>query len=339
MIIVDGSYGEGGGQILRSALALSVVTQRPIKVVNIRAKRPNPGLQAQHLTGVRVLAEISDAEVEGAYKGSTTLVFRPRTIRCGSFRFDVGTAGAITLVIQAALPALVFAPCPTTLEISGGTDVAWSPPIDYVRLVMLPVLARMGVRASIELIRRGHYPRGGGLVRLRVEPSKLEPMDAESFGRVAKVVGRSHATNLPRHVAERQAESAKRLLAKLGVPIEIEVEQSSGLGPGSGIVVAAESSNGLVMGGDSLGEKGKPAEKVGEEAAQKLLEDLSTGAALDRHMGDMIVTYMALAPGKSSVTVAQVTEHLVTNIHVVKLITGADIELINAKPPKIVKKG
>ena len=225
---IDGSYGEGGGQILRTTLALSTLLLKPVKVFNIRVKRSNPGLQAQHLTGVKALAELCNAEVFGAFKGSKELIFKPRERRCGKFRFDIGTAGSISLVIQAILPALVFAPCKTIVEITGGTDVAWSPPIDYVRFVLLPILSKMGVKADVKIIRRGHYPRGGGHVILIVEPveNKLKPINEIEFGNIKEIRGISHCVKLPKHVAERQAKSAKEFLRKfkIDVPIEIDLE-------------------------------------------------------------------------------------------------------------------
>lgn len=270
-------------------------------------------------------------------KGSTELVFKPGgRIGCGEFRFDIGTAGAITLVIQTILPILVFAPpCRSTVTITGGTDVPWSPPIDYVRFVMLPMLGLFGVKAEVKLVRRGHYPRGGGgEVVLTVEPSGLRPVEVVEFGDLREVRGGiSHAVRLPAHVAHRQANSAREYLVKAGVkvPIDIAVEtyeqgKDPHLGPGSGVVLWAVSSRGLVKGADALGERGKPAEVVGEEAAKELLENLRSGMALDEHMGDMVIPYMALAGG-GVVGVSKITLHALTNIYIVEKVLGVRFEV------------
>lgn len=336
-VVIDGSMGEGGGQILRTTLALSALLGRPVRIVNIRAKRPRPGLQRQHLTSVRAVAEVSGARVEGLRLGSTELTFLPGGLRGGRFRFDIGTAGSITLVLQAVLPVLAYAPGPVELEIRGGTDVPWSPPIDYVRFVLSRLLERMGYRFRVILRRRGHYPRGGGIVVVEVPepPGRLAAARLDRAGAVKAFEGLSHAVRLPRHVAERQARAAKELIESKypGVPVSIETEwyepgRDPHLGPGSGIVVWAYTEN-SVLGGDSLGAKGKPAEKVGGEAAEKLLEDLSTGMALDRHASDMLIPYAALACGESMLGGARLTMHAWTNIEVVKrLIPEARMELM-----------
>src|SRR5438094_5669890 len=205
MIEVDGRYGEGGGQVLRTAVALAAVLSKEIHVFNIRAGRAEPGLRPQHMTGVKAAAELCSANLQGLEDGASEFVFRPGELRAGTFRFDVGTAGSVTLVLQTLMPILAFAPGPVQLEIAGGTDVKWSPPIDYVRLITLPILKKIGYQGELELARRGHYPKGGGLVKFSTRgPSKLQPLIGEKPGSVSKIYGISHAVALPRHVAERQ---------------------------------------------------------------------------------------------------------------------------------------
>src|SRR5947209_10299491 len=193
MIEVDGSFGEGGGQVLRTAVALAAVLSKDIHVFNIRAGRAEPGLRPQHMTGVKAAAELCSSELEGLRVGSTEFTFKPGKLRAGTFRFDVGTAGSVTLVLQTLMPIMAFAPGAVQLEITGGTDVKWSPPIDYLRLVTLPILKKIGYQCDLELIRRGHYPKGGGLVRFSTQgPSILQPLIGEKSGHVSKIYGMSH---------------------------------------------------------------------------------------------------------------------------------------------------
>lgn len=340
-VAIDGSFGEGGGQILRTSLALSGLLSKPVEVYNIRAKRRNPGLQHQHLTAVKAAAAITDAEVEGAALGSTRLLFAPRKLKCGEFSFDVGTAGSVGLVVQTILPMLAFAGCRSKVTIRGGTDVPMAPPVDYLNNVFLRLLRRLGVEASIRLIKRGHYPKGGGVVELIVEPvGKLKPAVWRERGAIVKISGVSHAVNLPRHVAERQARAAEEVLRSAGVPVEIAVEhRQDGLGPGSGIVLWAETDTGLVLGADALGERGKPAEAVGREAAEKLLREISSGAALDAHMGDMIMLYIALADGASEVTTSELTLHAKTNAYIIERFLPVKFSLKEVKPATISING
>jgi len=326
MLIIDGSIGEGGGQILRTALGLAAVLRKPIKVINIRAKRRNPGLQRQHLTGVKAIATITNAHVEGAYLGSTTLYFEPRELRCGEFVFDVGTAGSVTLVLQTLLPVLPYLPCRSIIEIRGGTDVPWSPPVDYMRYVFIPLARLCGTKIELELIRRGHYPRGGGIVKLYVEPTySLNSIELIERGALKVIRGRSHCVKLPKHVAERQARAAyEYLYQRLKIPIDIEIEfydpsKDPHLGPGSGIVLYAITEK-SILGADSLGARGKPAEHVGQEAAMKLVEELESNAAVDRHAADMLVPLMVLAKGKSIVVASKLTLHTATVIEIAKSI-------------------
>ncbi len=332
MIEVDGSYGEGGGQILRTAVSLGGVLGKEVRIFSIRAGRSQPGLKPQHLTGVRAAAEMCNAQLKGSEVGSTELVFKPSKLRTGRFRFDVGTAGSITLVLQTLMPLLAYSPGRVEVEIIGGTDVKWSPPIDYFIHVALPVLGKLGNTCQLEVLRRGHYPRGGGQVRLTTTPVEIiKPITGIDPGGLVKIGGVSHAVSLPRHVADRQSESARKFLRGKGLPepdIVIDnPETGSNLGAGSGLVLYAETRGGAVLGADSLGERGKPAELVGSEAAGRLIEEIESGVFLDRHMGDMIIPYLALADGNSEVSVSQITQHTLTNLKVAEWLAGVRFEV------------
>jgi RNA 3'-terminal phosphate cyclase (ATP) len=331
MIEVSGEVLEGGGQIVRTSIALSALTGKPVRINKIREKRPNPGLQAQHVVGVRAVGAISNAETQGLVQGSRELVFIPRSRASGHFSFVVGTAGSIPLILQALLPAAAYAPAPLDFEITGGTDVKWSPTIDYVRLTQLPILHLMGYKASIKVHQRGHYPKGGGQVSTTIDPPRI--LAAVRFlarGQLLGIEGISHCVKLPNHVAERQANAAKEKLRAEGfgnVTIATETyppHQDQHLAPGSGITLVAKFENGLVIGADSIGERGKPAEAVGADAANKLVAELSSKAPVDRHMGDILIPYMAVASGRSQIHVSEITLHTLTNIKVAEMITGAN---------------
>jgi len=347
--VIDGSYGEGGGQILRTTVAISCITGEPVKIVNIRAKRPQPGLKRQHMTAIKAAATLCGAEVEGLKLGSRTLIFKPGNIKGGNYRFDIGTAGSITLVLQTITPIMAYSPQPVKVTITGGTDVPWSPPIDYFRNVITWHLSTMGYELSTELLRRGHYPRGGGMVRVYVPkpPRSLTPVNRVRRGNVRVIKGISHCVRLPKHVAERQARAAKASLIQGGVnaPVEIQLEyyeprRDPHLGPGSGIVLWAEAGN-TVIGADALGAKGKRAEVVGSEAGRKLLEELRTEAALDKHMSDNILLYVALAEGESRVGGSELTMHAHTVIWLIRQLLGVSVELSGGlgKPFTAVIKG
>ncbi len=328
VITVDGSILEGGGQILRTTIALAALLARDVRITNVRAKRSPPGLRPQHLTGVKAVGAIVDAEIEGLSVGSMNITFRPRRRLRGLFSFDIGTAGSIPLVLQALMPAAAFAPSSLLFRIAGGTNCKWSPPIDCIRLVLLPTLARMGYRGEVNVERRGHYPRGGGIVRARFEPvPKLKPFSLLQLGDVTKVNGISYCVKLPRHVAERQARSAESVLRHFGYDVDMSVEwyppaRDPHLDPGSGVILRARGSTGAIVGADAMGERGKPAEVVGKEAAEKLLREIRSGASADRHLGDMLVPYAAVADGHSAYRVSEITLHTLTNIAVTERITG-----------------
>jgi len=346
-IDIDGSIGEGGGSVLRVAVALSAVSRKPVHIYNIRAKRPNPGLAPQHMHGVEALARLTNARVEGLSIRSTELVFEPSVVEGGRYRVDIGTAGSITLILQALMPAAAFASKPVEVEITGGTDVPMAPSIDYLMNITLPTLRKMGYVGEIELVRRGHYPRGGGVVRARIEPAqKLRAIHLTEAGKVTCVAGISHCVRLPPHIATRQSHAAKQVLLQAGYDADIRVEsyEPTGdphLGPGTGITLWAETERGAILGGSCLGRPGKPAEQIGREAAEGLLNQLITGCAVDRYLTDQLISYMALADGRSEITSAELTLHTLTNIELVEKILGVKFEVVGqqGQPGKISVDG
>ena len=332
MIEIDGSFGEGGGQVLRTAVALASVLEKEIRVFNIRAGRAEPGIRPQHMTGVKAAAQLSSAEMKGFEVGSTEFVFRPGKLRSGHFAFDVGTAGSITLVLQTLMPILAFAPGKVTLEITGGTDVKWSPPIDYVGFIVIPLLRTIGYSAVLETLKRGYYPKGGGMARLTtLGVHALGPMINRSRGTILPIGAVSHSRGLPRLVAARQAIGALKKITDAKLPrtdFQLDnLENQTSLSPGSGIMLFARTTHDNILGADSLGERGKQAEKVGETAGEILVEEVASGAFLDRHMGDIIIPYLIIAEGTSEVTISRVTQHTQTNAKVAEWLTGKKVEV------------
>ncbi|MFP4005316.1 MAG: RNA 3'-terminal phosphate cyclase [Candidatus Hadarchaeia archaeon] len=333
MLEIDGSRGEGGGSVLRFSLALSAVNKEPIKVSNIRAGRSNPGLGNQHLAAVRGLKELTNAEVKGDRKGSREITFKPRSIQGGKIEVEIGTAGSTTLILQALMIPACFANETVRFEITGGTDNPFAPPIDYLKNVTLPLLRTMRLRGEVRLIRRGHYPKGGGKIEGEIEPNReFENLKLTDPGEVASIYGRSHCVKLPGHIANRQAKAAREVLKREGYEADIEEEfykksEDPHLSPGTGIVLWARTEKGAIIGSSSLGEKGKPAEEVGKEAAEDLIKQVKTGYSFDRYMTDQIIPYLGLAKGNSKITSSEITLHATTNARLVEKILDAEIKV------------
>jgi RNA 3'-phosphate cyclase len=312
MMEIDGSHGEGGGQILRMAVGLSAVTSTPVRITDIRAGRPRPGLAAQHVTAVQAVAGMCGAEVDGLAQGSRVLTFRPGSIAAGRHAFDVGTAGSVTLVLQACLPVAFAAPGPVRLTLTGGTDVRWSPPVDYVARVFLPHLRRVGGDADVLLVRRGYYPRGGGSIEVNTRPtSRWAPLDSLEPGAVLAIRGIAHASHLREDIPKRMKHAAmRRLHGRAHVKIEERVYAGDeAVGQGGAVVLWAETEHGI-LGADALAERGKPSERVGEEAASVLAAELDGRGTLDVHAADQILPYLCLADGPSAISVRDATGHL-----------------------------
>lgn len=321
MIEIDGSHGEGGGQILRTSIALSAVTGQPVKISKIRAARPNPGLHPQHVTGIEAVAELCGAEVHGLFPGSKEVVFKPGPLIGGEYSFDVGTAGSISLVMQSCLLPSVFSKSRTRMTVKGGTDVRWSPPVDFMRLVHLPMLERFGGACDIDIVSRGFYPEGGGEVVTETSPTGgLKPVNLGNRGRILTISGIAFAQNLPEHVVSRLKHSAQKKLIEFG-GVRIESDIRTGRSTGAGVVLVAEFEN-TVVGQSALGSKGVRSETLGGGCAEDLLETVRSGATVDEHMLDQILPYMALA-GKGSLLLAEeMSGHAETNVWVIEQFFG-----------------
>jgi RNA 3'-terminal phosphate cyclase (ATP) len=338
VLTLDGSHGEGGGQILRTALALAALTGKAVRIDNIRARRAKPGLAAQHLTAVRSLAYVCRAEVSGADLGSQCLTFTPRSRPiAGAYAFDVatarpgGSAGSALLVFQAMLLPLALADGPSTVTIDGGTHLPHSPFVEYVATIWLPVLARAGITADVHTLRTGWYPIGGGRIRASIQAAggdarRIRPLSLVDRGALRGVRGRAVTANLPDHIAGRMAARAEALLAERGIEAHIERACETAPCPGAGLFIAAEFEHGL-GGACALGRRGKPAEQVASEAVESLLGYMDSGAVLDAHMGDQVLLPAAFASASFRFTVERVTSHLTTNAWVIEQFGCARIDI------------
>ncbi len=341
MIEIDGSMGEGGGQVLRSSLALSILTRQPVMLVNIRAKRPKPGLQPQHLMSVRAAAAICAAQVEGAALHSQYLTFHPGPVRPGDYRFDIGTAGATSLVTQTVFLPLALAnhadqsnqpdqrpvPVQSELTIIGGTHVPHSPSYHYLALNWLPMLNRLGYDADLDMLLAGFYPQGGGEVSAVIRPAQqIAPLDLPERGALKRITGISPVANLDVSIAERQRRQAyDRMKARHG-KVDIEIVELPARTKGTMLLLLAEFRHTIAC-YFSLGALGKRAEQVADEACLWMERFLSGTGTVDEYLADQLLLPLAFAEGESRFRTAHVTEHLRTNAAVVEAFGAAEVEI------------
>ena len=334
MIIIDGSSGEGGGQVLRTALALSLFTGAPFRIEKIRAGREKPGLLRQHLTSVKAAAAVGRARVTGDDLGSSELTFEPGAITPGNYTFAIGSAGSAMLVLQTVLPPLLVASAPTTLTLEGGTHNPWAPPFDFVSAVLLPIVNRLGPCVEARLVRPGFYPAGGGRVVVTITPSKeLARLDLDARGDVLQKRVRVLLANLPRHIAERELRTALRLL---NWPPECAVveELRDADGPGNVIFVVVESANATEV-CTGFGESGKTAEAVAEAAAKAARRYLAAEIPVGPHLADQLLPIMAVGQGGSFRTVS-LTRHTQTAMSVIR--SFLDVEIVAASEARDVTR-
>lgn len=341
MLVINGAYGEGGGQIVRTALTLSAMLTQPVRLENIRAGRKNPGLAAQHLTAVKAAAMICEAQVSGATLGSTQLTFEPQSSPiAGIYEFDVaearegGSAGAATLVLQTVLLPLSRAQAGSLVTVKGGTHVDWSPSFHYFAEVYLPMAARLGVQARAELIAWGWYPAGGGEIELTIagsddqlaERPKHSAGIAPERGKLKEIRGIAVASSLPAHIAQRICNRAMNLLAEAGLPVAIEPRRVRSPSPGAGIFLTAEYEHSLA-GFSALGKKGKPSEQVAEEAVAAVLAFHHSRATVDVHLADQLILPLALFGPAALLSTTALSQHILTNLWVVEQFLGPVAEV------------
>lgn len=332
VIELDGS--DGGGQVVRSALSLSALADEPVRIENVRGARDDPGLKNQHLAAVELAAAICDADVEGAEVDAETLTFDPGPVSGGRYEVDVGTAGSVTLVFDAVLPLAAAIDDPLSITVRGGTDVEWSPPIDYYRRVKLPVLRRHGVDVAVDVERRGFYPAGGGVATLTAGPSDPSPIELTGRGERNGVRIYSVASDdlADADVAERQARGAATALPDEVDVIERTAAYAETASTGSAVALRADYDD-VLAGENALGERGVPAERIGEGVARALDEFHAGDAAADRYLADQLLVWLALAGGE--LTIPEVTNHVESSVELFREF-GVGIELeADAEVPRI----
>lgn len=338
MLTIDGSQGEGGGQILRTALALSLVTGIPFTIEKIRAGRRKPGLLRQHLTAVNAAVAVGDADVDGATLGSQTLVFRPRTVKSGEYRFAIGTAGSTGLVIQTVLPALLTASGPSVLTLEGGTHNPAAPPFDFLARAFLPLVQRMGPRVDAVLGCPGFYPAGGGRCVVRITPTaRLEPLTLLERGAIKQRRARALVAHLPRQIADRELAVVRNRLGWSEDELEVVVVDGDTPGPGNVLLIDVESEH-LTEIFCGFGEVGIRAEAVAEHAAKEARRYLAAGVPVGVHLADQLLVPLALA-GAGSFRTIGLSSHSRTNLDVVRLFSTTRISARGDRDDVVIEFG
>ena len=321
-IQIDGSMGEGGGQILRTALSLSMITGKPFEIHHIRANRRKPGLRPQHLTAINIAKKISQADTMGVYLDSTSVTFVPKTIRSGTYSVDIGTAGSASLVLQTILVPLGMANSASSVAVTGGTHVPWSPSFEYLKSIWSPFMKEIGYDFLLSLESSGFYPQGGGKITAVIRPNTIiKPLQKIQRGNLLTVTGISSIANLDESIASRQKITALKILYEkdLGIDnkkIKIKSTHLPSRFKGTELFLKAEYENGL-GGFSSLGQKGKPAEKVAEESVNSFLKFHKEGGAVDKYMADQLLLPLSLIKGNSQFSTGKISNHFQTNREII----------------------
>ena len=339
---IDASHG---GQVFRTALALSALSLKPTKIINIKKEREKQGLQAQHLATLNTIAKLCNAEVKGNKLHSTEVEFVPKTIQGARISVNIGTAGSSSLLLQSIMLPSLFADSSITLAVTGGSDVPFSPPIHALKHALLPMLRKMNAKFGIEIKRHGFMPKGNGLIVFSHTKSilPLKPLKFSKSSELDHIKIFSNCNDLPKEVALTQASAARKPLQKqTNAEIVTEISHTqNGNGKGSSIIIIGVLKNGSIMEADALGEKNISSIKVGELAAKKFLEELSSCSPIDSHLGDQLLPFLAIASGTSEIAVSKLTEHMLSNIKVIEAFLPAKIQVIGEleKPSSIIVQG
>jgi RNA 3'-terminal phosphate cyclase (ATP) len=330
MVEIDGSSGEGGGQMLRTSLAIAAATRQAFRITNIRARRPKPGLRAQHLAALQAAGKISQAEILGASLGSQEVTFRPKAIKPGVYRFDIRTAGSTTLVLQTIFIPLSMADAASQTTVTGGTHVRWSPSFHYLAWHWLLFMQRIGYEVELALDLAGYYPKGGGRIHAKYRPvGTPAPLHLLERGQMVGVHGLSMVSNLPMHIAQRQRSQAIHRLKDLDCIIEIDVQSLPAQAKGTALILLAKFEHSQVC-YFGLGGRGKPAEQVADEAADALLAFLRTDGAVDEYLADQLLLPLSISDKVSEFRTARVTQHLLTNATVLQAFLHVEVEVYGA---------
>ena len=326
MLEIDGSYGEGGGQILRNAVALSTIVNIPVKITNIRSNRPTPGIKAQHYVAIKSIKEICNAETKDLEIGSCNLTFNPGQLKGGDYNFEIGTAGSITLVFQALILACLKTDSEINIRLTGGTDVKWSPTWDYFKNVFIPIIKKIGISVDVNLIKRGYYPRGGGVATIKIKKAlEIKPLKYDIEPEFSIIKGIVSIGQLSNNISRRIKHSAIKTLLKNDLQSDIQIEENPTLSPGTGISIWTESDD-VILGSSVLGERGVSSEEIGKNAANNLLCEINSNSTLDIYAFDQILPYMALAKGVSTCIVKKITNHAQTNMWLIKQFLNTHFE-------------
>jgi len=331
MITIDGGAKSGSGTIVRYSVALASLLGKEIRIQNIRARREKPGLRAQHLKTIQACQEMCHGVVSGATVGSRDISYAPKErFKGGEYHWDIGTAGSTTMMAQTLIPLACFAEKPCKFRLEGGLFQDFAPSAYHMKFVLPPLLKQMGIQVKLEIVRPGYVPKGGGILEISVEPTgKLKPLSLTQQGEIRSIKGIALSSHLKeRRVSHRMAEECQKILSSYSYKAEIkEIYDGSSLQEGAALAIYAETSSGSIIGSDRAGRPGRSSESIGRYVAQNLLEDINTGATVDRYIADQLIIYAGLAEGTTQYSIPRITEHVETNLWLIEEFLGAKTKI------------